>query len=119
MKDNKFVIRFISVLLISLVLGFASIYGARFATQYDLGQIAYMLVIFFPITAVATGVLAGIYLHRIWLAPIITSAAVLIAMFIAFKRVSFTYILIYMAISLVGYILTDLIRKILYRKARS
>lgn len=118
MKDSRLIIRFIAILLISSALCFVSIIGARYATQYDLGQIAYMLVIFFPITAAIIGVMSSLYLKRLLLAPVIALIAFLTAMIASFGNINILYILIYMFISIAGYAIAYSIGKIAANKRR-
>lgn len=103
MRNNYLVTGFIATLVISIGLGFASVYGGRLAHQDDLGQIVYMLMFFFPATALATGAIARMMVKRMWSAPIITLLSFLVVMLSAFRNVNFIYILAYMLISILGY----------------
>jgi hypothetical protein len=115
MRNKNTFLSVIILLLLSFALCFAAYYASIMATQYDLGQLAYLFLIFSPIAAVIIGVLANTLAGRWWLAPAISLGAFAAFMMIRYNAINIRYVLAYMLISLVGYFITYAIRKITKR----
>lgn len=115
MKNKNTVINATIILLTALALCFASVYGSKLASQDDLGQIAYMLVIFFPVTSAITGALTRFLLPKIIVAPLIVMAAFIVTMLTAFQNINFSFVLGYMLISIIAYLVTGAIKSIFRR----
>lgn len=118
MRDNKFLKNAVLVLLIGLVLGFLSVYASRYATSDDLGQLAFMLVIFFPVSAAVMGIISSISLKKIGATAVLTGLAFVIVMIAAFKSVNYVYILVYILVSLIAYMLTNVIASMARRRPK-
>ncbi len=112
--NNRNYLRFLIILIVSIALYSLSIMLAPFTSPDDLGQLAFVLVIFFPASALITGILS----HRLGLviaaAPVISALAAAIVILLRFNSSGLIYAAIYAAVALFGYLLSwglDLIIK--------
>lgn len=115
MRNKNNILSMIVLLVLSEALCFAAYYASTLATQYDLGQLAYLFFIFFPITAVVIGMLANTTTGRWWLAPIGSLIAFTAFMLIMYKTVNIAYVLVYILISVAGYYLSYIVKRIIKR----
>lgn len=110
MRDNKSIRNIMIVLLAGLALGFLSVYAAPYFSSDDLGQIAFMLVVFFPISAALVGILGSVFLKQMWMTALMAVLIFLVVMFTAFKNVDYVYILFYVLVALIAYMVASLIK---------
>lgn len=115
MKNKNMILSFAILLIISAALSLAAYFASTLATQYDLGQLAYLFLIFFPIAAAVTGVLANVMTDRWWIALVISLLVFVGFMLIKYNAINFRYVLTYMLISLVGYYISHFVRRITKR----
>lgn len=115
MKNRNMITSLIILLVLSAALCIASYYASIAATPYDLGQLAYLFLIFFPITAVLIGVLTNAVIGRWWLAPGVSLLIFAGFMLVMYKTINIRYVLVYMLISLAGYYISYLVIRFIKR----
>ena len=115
--NNRNYLRFLIILIVSIALNTLSIMLAPFTSPDDLGQLAFILVIFFPTSALITGILS----HRLGLviaaAPVISAIAAAIVILVRFNSSGLIYAAVYAAVALSGHLLSWGLDKII-RKLR-
>lgn len=115
MKNKNLIFNLIMLLVLSAALCIVSYYAAIMATDYDLGQLAYLFLIFLPAAAAIIGVLTNIMKVKWWAAPALCLLVFTGFMLIRYNAVNLAYVLAYMVISLVGYYIAYVIRRIVKR----
>lgn len=104
--NSKYYIKLLNIFIISLALNFLSILASPFVSPDDLGQVAFIMFIFFPIAAVITGILSQRQKTGIWVAPLISALTVAIVIIVTYNSSGLKFALIYAAISLAGYLVS-------------
>ena len=103
--NKKYYINLITIFIVSLGLNIISILLAPFSSPDDLGQLAFIIYIFFPISAVITGVLSQRLRLALWAAPVISAMTVSIAILVRYNSAGLKFTPVYAAIALAGHLL--------------
>lgn len=112
MKNKNTVIDFLILLVLSAVLCLAALFASTLLTEDDLGQLAYLLFIFFPLAAAIIGVLTYTMIGKAWPAPVINLLAFGAFMLIKYGTASPIYLLVYMVISIGAYLLAYIVKRL-------
>lgn len=112
MKNKNITANILILLVLSAVLCLAALFASTLLTEDDLGQLAYLLFIFFPLAAAIIGVLAYTMIGKAWMAPVISLLAFGAFMLLKYGTVNLMYLLVYMVISIGAYLLAYIAKRI-------
>lgn len=113
--NNRNLIRILVIFIISIGLNSLSVLLAPFTSPDDLGQLAFILVIFFPASALITGILSQRLGIGLAVAAVISALAVGTVILVRFNSAGLAYALIYAAIAILGHLLSWGLDKIIKR----
>lgn len=102
--DKKKYFRILITLLAAIGLNTISILLAPFTSPDDLGQLAFLLVILFPASALATGILSQRLGIGLVSAAIVSALAAALVILVRFNSAGLVYALIYAAVAIAGYL---------------
>ncbi|HYF82971.1 MAG TPA: hypothetical protein VEB00_08095 [Clostridia bacterium] len=104
--NNKKYLRILVVLIVSIGLNTLSVLLAPYTSPDDLGQLAFLLVILFPASALISGILSQRLRIGLVAAAIISALAAALVILVRFNSSGLAYALIYAAIAILGYLLS-------------
>lgn len=112
MKNKKIAVNIMILLVLSAVLCLAALFASTLLTEDDLGQLAYLLFIFFPLAAAMIGVLAYTMIGKVWTAPVVSLLAFGAFMLLKYGTANLIYLLVYMMISIGAYLMAYIAKRI-------
>lgn len=102
--NKKLINRTAVIFIISIFLNWFSIMISPYASPDDLGQLAFILVIFFPAAALLTGIFTRRSGLSLTAAALISALSVAIVILVRYNSTGLIYAPIYAAVAIAGYL---------------
>ena len=103
---NRMALNALIIFLLSALLNWLSVMLAPLASPDDLGQLAFVLVVFFPAVAFIAGVLSRRLRLHILAAVSIAAVSAAAVIFLMYSSTNFVYVLTCAAVSAAGYLVS-------------
>jgi len=105
----------IVVLIISLIINYLFIPIAYKATELDLGQIAYMMFVFFQISAFITGILSESIIGKVGYATLISVISFSMSIVIKYNIKGLMYVPVYVIVCIIGFYVALGVKKLIIK----
>ena len=104
--NKKNYLKLLIILIVSIALNSLSILLSPYASPDDLGQLAFIMVIFWPASALITGILSHRLGFGIVAAAIISAGAAALVILLRYNSSGLVYVPVYAAIGIAGQLLS-------------